>query len=361
MNDSVLSPRSARLLLLLCLLAGGLLRFWHITERGPFVWDEGIYHQEGTWIYSGLGNVADSLRLRLEERRTGRDLWKADEQFRALGEKADGVAVWSARPARVWAIGLTMFLTGNKPWVGPLLSAVYGVALILLVHHIAARWWGRDAAVASAAALAVMGWHVLYSREGFLETDSILVLGASIWFFCESAREGERRPWLRVFLAGLLWGVGITVQVRWASLFPMLLIGEALHWLHARRPLREHFGRVLVMTIAAGLPLLAFELPYYPIHILAREFDAKVPFMTYLQQVVVQALVVARSAKVDQIPSEPFNWLNFPYSMLVFSGPAMLALAAVGLVAGLVRSLPPLRRPLHEQHLLVERPPKRRE
>ncbi|MCA9772570.1 MAG: glycosyltransferase family 39 protein, partial [Myxococcales bacterium] len=325
-RSSFLGRRAAWSLLALIVVLGGGIRLWGITDRGPMIWDEGLYNDEGAWIYTGARGLLESLEVKREERRTGQDLWKAEDQFRKIGAQQWPFTLWSNRIGRATENAAMMAVVGIQPWVGPLVSAIYGIAGIILVYLVGARWWGRDAGVAAALTLAVMGWHWIYSREGFVETDATFFMILAIALYLRSARDVARHPYWGAFGGGFLWGVALTIQFRWASFALILVAAELLHaWLH-RRGLWVHVARFTLMVLGIALPNLLFEVPYYVAHIVARHFEMKLPFYTYVQTLIVHTIIVIKSA-LHPAPKTWMDWLTFPHGMWSFSGPLMLAIA----------------------------------
>jgi 4-amino-4-deoxy-L-arabinose transferase-like glycosyltransferase len=134
--------------------------------------------------------------------------------FRAFGEYKLPVYTYSQIPF-IAAFGLSELAVR-------LTTAAYGVLTVLAVYLLVRALFRREAlAVAAAAVLAVLPWHIHYSRTGLGE---IIVypffLTLSLYLF----HLGTRRPrwWLA---AGLAFGLTLySYRAAWVTLPPLLLV-----------------------------------------------------------------------------------------------------------------------------------------
>jgi len=83
--------------LLLILLLGAGLRFYRITELEPAIWDEGVYLLEARYLSTFCTGVWESARLLLEEKRTGKDVWKKGKQLPGWGNSHPSVDRFRSR------------------------------------------------------------------------------------------------------------------------------------------------------------------------------------------------------------------------------------------------------------------------
>ena len=88
----------------LCLLAvvavAAGLRFHGIRAISPILADEADYILEARYVYSAIRGVCNSLLLKLEEARTGRDLWQIGRERSRIKEQMMGRSPYYARPGQ---------------------------------------------------------------------------------------------------------------------------------------------------------------------------------------------------------------------------------------------------------------------
>ena len=187
------------------LLAGVVLRLWHIARPDFIFYDEGFYlnhnlkfgrilvgnypHRIGDWFHA----LSAFIRISLG---SGKCLWflLADARY---------------------------FFGVIEPWYIPrILAALCGIATLALTYCFAARFYGsRLVGLASAAMLAVLPSHVFYSRVGLQEALSTLLVLAGFSAYC-SVRQFS---W-RTIAAGLWFAAGFFSNYR-LIMVPLLVAG----------------------------------------------------------------------------------------------------------------------------------------
>ena len=167
-------------LLVLVLIAGAGIRLRHLDRAGPFVWDDAVHLLEGRWVHTGAVAARASAGRWLEERRTGEDRWKLAPEMERLAAETRGIPLSFPRPAFAALVALAHAGTGGADWSGALVTAIAGIATLPLVAWIGWRLWGPAAGLLAAAALALCGYHVAYSRIAFAESPSVLLATAAV-------------------------------------------------------------------------------------------------------------------------------------------------------------------------------------
>ena len=165
--------------------------------------------------------------------------------FRAFGEYKLPVFIYSLVPF-VAALGLTELAVR-------LAAATYGTLTVLttflLTGALFRRWW---VGLAAALFLAVMPWHIHYSRTGFGELVSFLpFLTLGLYLFLLGMR--HNRSWLvsAVVLGATLY----TYRAAWVVLPPLLVVLIVLY----RRELLNGWRMALpalIITVLLSIPLL---------------------------------------------------------------------------------------------------------
>ena len=232
--------RARRLALLgLILLGAALLRFPALDRVPPGLWfDEALNAEDVLAVWNGGG-------------------------FRMV--YAD---VFPREPMLITLLALVERLSGPSVVAFRSLSALIGLAGILLLYGMLRRRAGAPAALAAAAVLASMRWHALFSRLIFRTLLLPLWITAIVW----AAFAFRRRPtYPRAILLGALAGGGFYTYLAWYFMLPLVL--GLLVWV-ALPHLRIWPGRRRVIAIAATALLVFLPLGVhylrFPEHLLAR-------------------------------------------------------------------------------------------
>ncbi|MBZ0252944.1 MAG: glycosyltransferase family 39 protein, partial [Candidatus Methylomirabilis sp.] len=288
-----------------------------------------------------------SINLLGEERRTGEDVWKMEDQFAAfeaalrrhpvLALQPPIRPIYVARPLHVGMIAAAMLALGPVPYAGALVSAILGTLTIPLVFAIGRRFYGPLAGLAAAAALAFSGYHLLYARKGFAEAGSLFFLTAAFGFYMLSRERCPRNPESRrygaFFAAGLCWGLAVAIHDRWLLMLAIPLALE-LHALATRRDwgLGGVFVRGLVFSGGVLLPPAAIEFVHYAGLILCNLMGFVYPVPTYFEQLAMHIPLAISGQELGQIEGGgSLTALTYPYLYARLEGPVFVALLLAGL------------------------------
>lgn len=223
--DDAEEARGAPLWVFLLVLASAVvLRFWNLGSAGISHWDAGTYTAGplGVGPY-GEGDVV---------------LFQTPPLVPGLFALVFGV--WG--PADTLAMGVV---------------AMLGIATVATVFFAGRRWVGDPAALAAAAALAGMQYHLLFSRQALTDVPFGFFLLITAWAFTSAVRE---RSWFLAIAAGVAAGAAILTKYH-----GVLALAIAGAWLLARRSriARERTGDE-VPRRAWGLWLLAVAIATVP-------------------------------------------------------------------------------------------------
>ncbi len=318
-------------LLLLILSIGAIPRFFLLDETGPFVADECDYYLESQDNYTGLGALFDSFKLFLEQKRTGEDLWKREEQLQYIEENTLGKSPWRARVGHNYLLVLGMALGNQKYNVGNYVSASFGLLAILMTFFLGRALYDEKTGLVASALLALSGFDVVYSRSALLEVDLNFFLLLSALCYVNSRKAVAGRALLWSCLASLALGMSFLIVYR--TLVPLLIF-----WLFelqlalSRRGREENpwLARALALALPMLLLLLLAELPYYVGFMACKVLSVVPPFMTYFQQVLISIIFVGGYClSATQKVTEFANFLSFPFLFWKMNGPLVtLALFA---------------------------------
>ncbi len=323
------------LLILLCV--GAFPRFQGLDEAGPFLADECDYYLESQYIYTGLQAIYNSFRLFLEQRSTGEDVWKREEQLEYIKENTLGKSPWRARVGHNYLLVLGMVLGADSYHVGHYVSALFGLLTILATFLLGRSLYGDKTGLLAAALVALSGFDVVYSRSALLEVDLNFFLLLSALFYVKSRKGSSGRALLWICLASLALGVSFLIVYR--TLVPLFVfwLFEIQRALSGRREEENPWlARFLGLALPMFFLLLLAELPYYVGFMASKMLSVVPPFMTYFQQVLTSIIFVGGYClSATQKVSEFANFLSFPYLFWKMNGP----LATVALFAGFAYAL----------------------
>ncbi len=189
------------------LLLAALVRIIGITDNPP-----GFFTDEASIGY----NAYTVLKHGVDEHG---ESWPV--LFEAFGEFKLPVYIYGTIPF-VATLGLTEFAVR-------LASAAFGIATIITVFLLAgAAFQHRAVALAAAFFLAIMPWHIHYSRTGFGELISFVpFVTLSLYLFIRGIRDDSRL----LVLAGAAFGVTLyTYRAAWVVLPLLLILIVVLYW-----------------------------------------------------------------------------------------------------------------------------------
>jgi uncharacterized membrane protein len=115
---------------------------------------------------------------------------------------------------------------GNSEYWLRLLSFIPAVATIPIIYCLGKRLFGAKSGLISALFMALMAFHVDYSRQARMYTFFVFFFVLTFWSLLSSAREGRRWHWFGYIIAGTLLaytqGIGILYFAIIACLFPLM-------------------------------------------------------------------------------------------------------------------------------------------
>jgi len=151
-------------------------------------------------------------------------------------------------------------LGGMNVWTTRLPNALAGTLSVLLIYWMASRLFGRATGLWAAGLLAVLPWHVHFSRwgheGGLAGVLAMLPLAMLLWAGLPPG-DSERRPCIgRALLAGLITGVACYGYPPVRLFVPaFILLCVAVTWRRWWGLLRVPRGRLAIAAWAGGLML----------------------------------------------------------------------------------------------------------
>jgi hypothetical protein len=158
-----------------------------------------------------------------------------------------------------------------------ILSAILGIASIVLVYLIGRKLFTVRAGLIAAYIFAINSIIILYSRKAMLESDMVFWLLLSFLLF------SNRKVWSRA-LAGIIMALAIGTKLYAFKMllvfgvYEVLLFWDEGDWRHFRALVRQPF-LVFLATTALGTALIfGTVLHYYPVEFAAERSSYAAPF-----------------------------------------------------------------------------------
>jgi len=216
--------------LFLIILLAAILRLWHL----------GQYPIHLTNDEAGIGYNAYSI-LKTARDEHGQFMPIVFESF---GDWKPGLYIYLTVPS-VLLFGLTEFAVR-------LPSALSGVASVYLLYLIANRLFDRNVALASAFILAILPWHMQFSRGAWEANAALMILLAGVWFFIKSLKNHNYIVLSAAFFGLTLW----TYQsAKLASVLVLLALAICYH----KKLLslsKKTLGTSVVIGILVAMPIV---------------------------------------------------------------------------------------------------------
>ncbi len=330
-NDTRMARWKCWVALVLILVLGASLRFYRITELEPGIWDEGSYLLEARFISSFCGGVWRSAKLFVKERISGQDLWKKEEQLPGIREGTKGMPPKYGRILHCTFAAAANLVAGERPYTGNVINAVFGTLTLLLVFLLGRLMYDERTGLVAALILAVMGYHIHYSRSWLAEVDTLFFVTLAFYFYYRSRFRFPHLSQKALALCGLVLGIGFTAHNRCIVIFGLLFLLELLLFRKSTgisRSVKQL--RLVLLTGFFLLPSFLWEVFYHMVFIIFRHLVIPMTTPTFLEQV----LFGFWHSLLWGYVSENFRlsgFLTFPYLYQHMNGILALALLAAGL------------------------------
>lgn len=154
----------------------------------------------------------------------------------------------SQMPALMWYVMIPFFAAfGPTPLGLRIASATAGVLGVLAVYLLSRELFGKRTGFIAGLLLAVMAWHVNWSRIGMAGVWSVALDALSAFFLIRALRTGS---WLSFALAGTALGLGLNMYYS-SRLMPLVLALYVGHRVLAERAnfFRRQLGGLVVFCV----------------------------------------------------------------------------------------------------------------
>jgi hypothetical protein len=299
--------------LALAVLAGGILRFWELPQRGLVFWDEGKFALEGMRMQAGILQVVGQHT-----------------------SPSAGKAVGTAKPGHALLIGLGYLVLGVHDWTSLAVDALASTLAIPVTFLIARRLVSDFVALLAAACLALSGYELLYARSALSESDACLLYLLGVLAWLPAVRDGGgTRTWKGVAGAAALFGAAFTTNYRLVIYIGAVVLVDLVVTLRARGASMAAARASLWLAGLAILPLVweagAIDCAHHGLILFRNEVTGGPD--TYLHEAIYQIHGGKQSVvRFAPLPYLEWFWLR--------QGPVISLLTVVGVAAATVRRLP---------------------
>lgn len=207
--------------LLAILLVATAIRLPPLPTKGISFIDEASHLLEGRFIASvataALGLLGVSWPLATDPEFAS----IPGQEFPTRWGPLRGEPPLTGRPLHTALLGFAMLVLSERPLAGQMVAAMLGIATVALTFSIGKRLYGPPVGLVAAAALAVSGWHAVYSTQALAESDSLFLAALALRLYLAGFR--HRLAW-----AGFALGCSFLTNPRMWPLLPLLFCAESV-------------------------------------------------------------------------------------------------------------------------------------
>ena len=239
--DIIISKKTLHIIITSILLLGAGLRFWGITERGFWQWDEAYY-----------SNIAKAPYY-LTQRWLNNPNSESVREY-ILNRGVSGIPF--IKPGHVALIAISFFIFGVKDFAPFIMMGLFGTFLIFLIYRLGKNHFSIHIGLASALIAAVSGHLIFYSRSAYPQMDTAVFSLLSLLSFFKALDDPDTKK-KYLWLSGGFFSVGVLMHQSLA--LPMLLLIFYYTWItwNERKNLRYVFSSTLPLW---GLPIFVYSI-----------------------------------------------------------------------------------------------------
>jgi len=230
------------------LLLAASLRFYGLTERGIFDYDEAWYLLESKSLYDGVGFIFDKA--------TG--VQTDDTSLKAYLKERGNTPITSFKPGHTLLVFLGFLVLGVHDYASFGVSALLGTLTVWILYRLGRLMFDDRVGLLAALILAVSTFHIGYARSGYAQAKAIFFIALGVYLWFASTTHEDRK---KLFLSGLSIGYGFSCHFNLFTI-PLAIAGlEAYHQHQSGTNISDRFRQMCRLGLGMANPLIAFELP----------------------------------------------------------------------------------------------------
>lgn len=263
------------LLLIIIIFIAAFLRFYHIQDKCFFFTDEAANSREAIFVKDIFNHTIKSLSFKNIT---------AKERANYISNNLGGLPLTNPKPGHATLIALFgNFTEGLKDYTGSLMSATFGLATIILIFFLGKSLYSPKVGILSAFLLSISGYHLLYSREGIGEINTLFFFVLANILYIQSIKNKYFSIWY-LGLSGFFIGIAYSCHYRWV-LMPFFFYVYELYFFYGKKPYFsiENIKRITTLSLTMLLPFAIYESFCHLLLIIYRKAGIVFPFRTYLE------------------------------------------------------------------------------
>lgn len=268
---------TAIVLALILVLAAGL-RFYGLTERGIFDYDEAWYLLEAKSLY----DAGEYMLAKISGDELGNVALK--DYLKVRGD----TPITSFKPGHTVLVFLGLLAFGLNDYASFAMSAILGTLTVWIVYLLGSKMFGRRAGLLAALILAVSAFHVSYSRSGYAQAKSVFFVALGVYLWYTSTRSSSRQ---KLFPAGLAIGYAFSCHFNLFTIPVVMVLVELLHQRQIQQPIVERARSLAILGSGMATPLVLFELPSRILAIIGKLPDGQ---LSYYEQYFYRGALTAK-------------------------------------------------------------------
>lgn len=247
--------RTVLILLILFITLGAFLRLYGLSEKGLFFWDEGIFLMGTRFVNWRVVELVDNLS------RFGFHL----NSLQSDVPNVEGYPVFLQKPGHIVMLSLFSLFMGTSEYLGPFMSAVFGILGLFVVFRLGRYLYGKPAALFAVLLLSLMPSHLYYSRLGMHEINSgfFVLLGVLLHVKSIDSRTKRGLDELLYFLSSACIGFALISSYRWIIFLPIVAGFDFLYHLFQVKKRFRAVWRTVIFVSGLIIPLTIAEVSYF--------------------------------------------------------------------------------------------------
>lgn len=220
-------------LIIIILIIAAVLRFWGISEKGFWNWDEAYY-----------ANIAKAPYYVLQAWLDNPDDVPVRQYL--LNRGVNGTPF--LKPGHIFFMALSFFIFGVNDYSLLIMMGIFGTFLIFLIYKFGEKYFSVFIGLAAALIAAVSGHLVYYSRSAFPQMDTVVFSLLSLLCFLTALKDPERKK-KYLWLSGGFFSVGVLMHQ--ALAVPMIILIIYFTWFtwNEKKGIRHVVGSLVPLTL----------------------------------------------------------------------------------------------------------------
>ncbi|MFH1888996.1 MAG: glycosyltransferase family 39 protein [Candidatus Omnitrophota bacterium] len=242
--------RSERYALTAIVILSLFLTLYRLNKSAMVAVDEGLYF-----------NFVKTMRVPVDFTISRFNNKLANLSFVQYLQQKGGIIYMAGKPTYLGVAFLASLLIGLKDYTLPIVSALAGVLILILVFFISRRLKDTGLGVISVLLLAVSWFHLTYSRSAFPHVTGTFFayLAFLLYLMAQDSGNTNRKKNMIIFLYGVSIGLAVTTHYYFYWLIFLFGMLELINFVRGAINKESPFGRFLIWSFGLLLPILFWQ------------------------------------------------------------------------------------------------------